>query len=101
MFAVSPYTPDDLASVLSEQQDNALMAAMGGSSYEMTNLNHDEMLNYAPGGITPAYPNPASYPASGVGGLGVSDSWTSFNWLIFAGVGLGLYFYMHSRQPGY
>lgn len=99
MFAVSEYSPDNLASVLSEQQDNNLMALMGGSSYEMTNLNHDEMLNYTPGGITPNYPNPAQYPPN-MAGLGVSQSWNPV-WYVLAAAALGYIFFVKEREHGF
>lgn len=96
-FETANYTPDNLAELLSEAQDNNLMAALGAGGYEATGLTHDEMLNYAPASMQTMYPNPAPNPP-GMAGFGVSDSWTNFNWLIFAGVGLGLYYLMHNKQ---
>lgn len=92
MFQTGTYTPDNLAALLSEAQDNNLMAAMGGGSYDKQALNYDEMLNYSPAALTTMYPNPA------LNGLGVSQSWSNANWLIALG-GLGLlFFYMRSQH---
>jgi hypothetical protein len=93
MFQAGAYTPDNLSSLLSEAQDNNLMAALGGSSYETTGLTHDEMLNFAPTSLTTMYPNPA--------GLSASQSWSNANWWIALG-GLGLlFFYVRSHQQRY
>lgn len=87
---ITPYTPDNLGQLLSEAQDKS-----AAPSYEMTSLNHDEMLNFAPPGMTMAYPNPAPNPP--LAGFGVAQTWSPL-WYILAAGALGYIFFVKKEQ---
>lgn len=91
-FQTTGYENDNLSALLSEAQDNQLMGHIGQSSYDVSGLTYDEMLNYAPAGMTQSLPNPAS-------GMGESQSMNPVFYLL-AAVALGYIFLNKERVFG-
>lgn len=87
-FAVTPYTPDNLSSLLSEAQDKHL-----APTYETTGLTYDEMLNFAPASLKTMYPNP-------MGELGVSQSLNPV-FYVLAAAALGYIFFVREKPFSY
>lgn len=83
-FAVQPYTPDNLSSLLSEAQDNLL----GIPSYGVSGLSYDEAMNYAPAGMVQPRP---------LNGLGESASLNPVFYLL-AAAALGYIFFVKKEH---
>ena len=92
-FQATGYENDNLSALLSEAQDNQLMGHMGQSSYDVSGLTYDEMLNYAPAAMTNRLPNPAA-------GMGESQSMNPIFYVLAAGA-LAYIFFNKERVFGY
>lgn len=90
-FQASNYTPDNLAALLSEAQDNQLMRSMGQTSYDKAGLSYDEMLNYAPAALTQPRP---------LNGLGDAQSMNPL-FYVLAAAALGYIFFVKKERYGY